>query len=346
MTLYQLPYKEDFLLELENGNYSRETLYNYKRDLNTFEAFMNIHGVDFTSLNKRWLTKYKGFLQTPYYIDLILKWWDANKNRLDEHDRKSAESIFESFSNKNTRRDKSKSLSPKSINRNLSALRSYLKFLLDFNLFEQLPISPDSIKMVKIERKKSYSPEFEDLIRLMEFPSTYERNKQVALRNRAILELLFSSGLRISELVSLNRDQINEEGKIYVKGKGKKERFVYITQRAMRHIKEYLKERKDNMKALFVATRGGRNGQRRERISANYIQERIARYRKILGIVTPISPHSFRHGFATYLIENGASPAAVQILLGHESLNTTDKYVHASDKFAEQAHKKFHPLYQ
>lgn len=343
--IYLLPYKEDFLLELQNNNYSNETLYNYKRDLTVFEAFMNIYQVDFTFLNKRWITRYKGFLKNPNYLSLILDWWDKNKDKIDEYEKKNLDEIYASFSLKKTRRDKNQSLSARSINRNLSALRSYLKFLVDFDLVEKLPISSDSIKLIKTERKKSYAPDFQDLVRLMEFPTHFEKNKFVAARNRAILELLFSSGLRISELVSLNKDDLNDEGKIYIKGKGKKQRFIYITPRAMFYIQEYLKLRKDNLRALFIPSRGGRFGSKNERISTNYIQERIAKYRRILGIVVPISPHSFRHGFATYLIENGASPAAVQILLGHESLHTTDKYVHSSDKFAQETHKKFHPLY-
>ena len=83
-----------------------------------------------------------------------------------------------------------------------------------------------------------------------------------------------------------------------------------------------------------------------QRLSVNYLQAKIAQYRRRLGIIVPTSAHSLRHGFATYLAEEGASPAAIQVLLGHESLHTTDKYVHASDKFASDTHKKYHPLYK
>jgi len=96
--------------------------------------------------------------------------------------------------------------------------------------------------------------------------------------------------------------------------------------------------------ALFVPYRGGRDGHTRGRISPNYLQEKIAEYRRRLGIVVPTSAHSLRHGFATYLAENGANPAAIQVLLGHESLQTTTRYVHASDKFAESEHRGKHPL--
>jgi len=343
--MYSLPFKEDFLLEIQNNNYSLETVYNYRRDLTVFEAFLNISKIDFTSLNKRWITHYKGFLRSPDYLTKIVKWWQTNKSSADQYERSLSEKIYESFSVIHSVRDSNQSLASRSVNRMLSSLRTYLKYLVDFDLIEKMPITSDSIKLIKVERKKSQVADLKDLMQLMEYPSTYEKDLLIASRNRAILELLFSSGLRISELVRLNKEDLNEEGKIYIQGKGKKQRFIYITPRARFYINEYLNLREDENPALFAPTRGGRNGQIGKRISTNYLQERIAHYRRSLGIVVPTSAHSFRHGFATYLAEEGASPAAIQILLGHESLHTTDRYVHASDKFAEDTHRRFHPLY-
>ena len=102
--------------------------------------------------------------------------------------------------------------------------------------------------------------------------------------------------------------------------------------------------RKFDSPALFIPFSGGRNGKHANRISTNYFQEKIAEYRKKLGIQIPTSAHSLRHGFATYLAENGASPVALQVLLGHSSLNTTTKYVHATEKFAEETVRQHHPL--
>jgi integrase len=105
--------------------------------------------------------------------------------------------------------------------------------------------------------------------------------------------------------------------------------------------------RNDDYQALFIPYRGLRSGTRdtyQVRISNNYVQSKIKQYRRLLGIVVPTSAHSLRHGFATYLAENGASPVAIQRLLGHESLQTTSKYVHSSDRYAEQIHHKYHPL--
>jgi site-specific recombinase XerD len=344
--MLELPYKEDFLLEIQNNNYSIETVYNYRRDLTIFEAFMNVQNVDFQRLDKRVLTHYKGFLRSPDYLDQVIKLWEENKDKIEEFEKKRLENIYDSFSIKHSDRESNQSLSSRSVNRMLSALRSYLKYLVDFDLVEKMPITSDSVKLIKTEKKKSQVAELNDLIRLIEYPSEYETDLLIAARNRAALELLFSSGLRISELTKINRHDLNAEGKIYISGKGKKQRFIYITPRAKQYIYEYLNMRHDNNDALFAPTRGGRNGQIGKRISTNYLQERISHYRKLLGIVVPTSAHSFRHGFATYLAEEGASPAAIQILLGHESLHTTDRYVHASDKFAQDTHKKFHPLYK
>ncbi|MBI5465489.1 tyrosine-type recombinase/integrase, partial [Candidatus Gottesmanbacteria bacterium] len=161
---------------------------------------------------------------------------------------------------------------------------------------------------------------------------------------RAMLEVLFSTGMRISELVSLNRNQIDGTGRIFIMGKGKKERFVYLTQRAQYYLDQYLVVRNDNFPALFIPYSGRNVKNLRKRISTNYLQERIKFYREKLRINVPTSAHSLRHGFATYLAEEGASPAAIQILLGHESLATTTRYVHASDRYAEETHRKYHPL--
>lgn len=343
--MLELPFKEDFLLEIQNNNYSLETIYNYRRDLTTLEAFMNIQGVDFDGLNKRMMTHYKGFLRSPDYLKKIITWWKSHKDSLEEYDRNRVEQVYNQFMLEHSRREGDQALSPRSVNRTLSAIRSYLKYLVEFELIEKMPITSDQLKLIKVEKKKKQVAELDELIRLMEYPSEYEQDKLIAARNRAILELLFSSGVRISELIKLNRHDLNPEGKIYIMGKGKKQRFIYITPRARHYINEYLDMREDDNEALFAPTSGGRNGQMGKRLSANFIQEKIRHYRKMLGIIVPTTPHSFRHGFATYLAEEGASPAAIQILLGHESLHTTDRYVHASDRFAEDTHKRFHPLY-
>jgi len=308
-----LPHLDDYLLNLQTNNYSEKTVYNYERDLKVFEHYLdNESSVPFQKLQRRDLELYKAYLVS--------------------RDRETAES------QKGLTR-----LNAYSINRMLSALRSYLNYLIDNDY--DCPINPQVIRLTKTIKKHPQVAELNDIVRLIESPSEFEKNnKYVALRNRAMLETLFATGMRISELINLNKNQIDPTGKIFITGKGRKQRFVYLTQRAKNHIEEYLRTRRDNHPALFIPYRGSHAASINARISPSQFQRKIKQYRERLRINVPTSAHSLRHGFATYLAESGANPAAIQILLGHESLDTTTRYVNASDRYAEDTHKKFHPL--
>jgi len=307
-----LPHLEDFLLDLQANNYSLETVYNYERDLKVFEQFLTESKIDFGKIDKRTITYYKAYLAS--------------------RDRKTAVLAQQG----------QKQLVSRSVNRMLSALRSFLKYLIEVDY--PCPVPPEAVKLIKTERKHGQVAELNALVSLIEAPSHLESNPKAGLRNRAMLETLFATGMRISELCNLNRDQIDDTGRIFITGKGKKQRFVYLTPRAREHLDRYLITRKDSSPALFIPYAGRNVANSKKRLSANYLQERIKRYREKLKINVPTSAHSLRHGFATYLAEEGASPAAIQVLLGHESLDTTTRYVHASDKYAEETHKKYHPL--
>jgi site-specific recombinase XerD len=307
-----LPLLDDFLLSLKTKNLSPETVYNYERDLKVFEIFLNEINTKFEDINKKTILNYKAYLTS--------------------RDRKTPKNVISE-----------KNLSSFSINRMLSSLRSYLRFLskLDF----KLPIPPDAVELLKTEKKVARISEFEEIKKLIEAPSFLEKEKKVAVRNRAILETLFSTGLRISELTNIKLTDIDKQGKIFVRGKGKKERFVYLTERAKKYIEEYLKLRgKNSSPYLFVPFRGKNNKKEKKKISTNYIQLKLKQYREILGLNLPITPHGLRRAFATFLAESGASPAAIQVLLGHESLDTTTRYIKASNRFVEETFKKFHPL--
>lgn len=355
--MIELPYYSQFLLSLENNNYSDQTVKNYRRDLDIFLSFLTAKGTQFDALEKMTISEYKGFLRNQNYRPLLKK---LRAGKLEEgagiEVATEAEKTHGPGRPVTTHKLKDAmypgQLSARSINRMLSALRSYLSFLVDND--KDVPVPPNAIKMIKAERKQSQVADLNDLIALIEAPMQFEKHQIIASRNRAIFELIFATGMRISEVVNLDRDQIrlDDNGKIvddriYIMGKGKKQRFVYLTPRGREHIESYLQLRKDDYPALFVPTRGTRAATENPyvvRISQNYIQMKIAKYRRLLGINVPTSAHSLRHGFATYLAEEGASPAAIQKLLGHESLSTTTRYVHASDRFAEKAHRKFHPL--
>ncbi len=308
-----LTYHDDFLLFVRANNYSKETLYNYERDLETFAFFLTyeMNNFSFENISKKTIEQYKAYLNS--------------------NDRRTA-------SGKKAEKD----LSSGSINRTLTSLRRYLTYLIDMDY--PVPVPPESIKLLRMGKKHPQVSELEELKKLIESPTQFEKNQMIALRNRAILETLFASGMRISELINLKKIQLDKSGKIFIEGKGRKQRFIYLTERAKRHIENYLKKRADDFPYLFIPDRGRNASNKNKHISANYLQMKIKQYRELLGINIPTSAHSLRHGFATYLAEQGANPAAIQILLGHESLDTTSRYVHASDKFAESTHKKFHPL--
>lgn len=307
---YQLKHREDFLLYLKVQNYSNETIYNYERDLKQFETFMTESG--FSDINKQTINQFKAYLVSQERKQPITGLTAPDK------------------------------LGAGSINRCLSCIRMYFKYLVEMDL--PVPLAPDAIKLVKTDKKHPQVAELPELIKLIESPMEFEKNELVGLRNRAMLEVLMASGMRISELVSINKDQIDASGRIFIRGKGRKERFVYLTPRALHWVNEYLAKRPEQVPALFVPYRGSRSGKSIRRISTNYLQSKIKEYREKLRINVPTSAHSLRHGFATYLAESGANPAAIQVLLGHESLDTTTRYVHASDKFAEETHHKYHPV--
>ncbi len=499
----KLPDQDDYLLDLQNNNYSMRTVYNYARDLCIFAMFIKTHKTNFNNVDKKSITIYKGYLKNGDHIS------DLNNFREDvvrnagiitesgaklskgsktndedssgmlgtlsqdendeimasqsENDKNHRESyldnvyrkVYGSLGSLRTAVQgglkKSDGLDAQSINRMLSSLRSYLKYRIEFDL--DVPIPPDAVKLIKAPKKIKQVASFDELLNLIECPMVFEDDEKVRIRNRCMLELLFSTGMRISELIGLNLEQITDDGRLFILGKGRKQRFVYLTPRAMEWLDKYLNIRlryvnehddpdtfdglmpgqkavkitfsvekgldnsenpdskgvllddngnllgkngnrgtnknidasqegdendngsnktdsvgleidpekipyltllnehrktgfimKFHSPALFIPFSGGRNGHRGLRLSTNYFQEKIADYRRRLGIQVPTSAHSLRHGFATYLAENGAPAAAIQVLLGHESLSTTTKYVHASDKFAEKTHREMHPL--
>jgi len=308
----QIPYLDDFLLNLKSNNYSEETIYNYERDILVFENFLSEINLPFEKIDKKTILNYKAYL--------------ISQDRKTPKIQKSQ-----------------KRLSSYSINRMLSSLRSYLKFLIDIDY--QVSISPTVIKLTKTVKKVPRVSEFEEIVKLIESPIQFEKNKVIALRNRAMLETLFSTGLRISELLNIKMSDIDKTGRIFIKGKGKKERFVYLTPRAQRHIKNYLEVRGEtDSPYLFIPYRGKNIHQKDKKISPNYLEEKVKKYRELLGLNIPITVHGIRHAFATYLAESGASPVAIQILLGHESLDTTTRYVQASHRYAEKIFRKYHPL--
>lgn len=239
---------------------------------------------------------------------------------------------------------KGETLSIKTQSYHLIALRAFLKFCIK-NDWQTL--SPEKIELPKIEERQV---EYLDRDELEQFFEAFDTSKITGIRNRAIAELLYSTGLRISELVSLDVDQVNlERGEFTIRGKGRKLRTVFISQRAKDWVKEYLVERDDGFSPLFLNHGRTRyiedetdlTGQHR-RLTAYTIQEMVRLTAKKAGITKQVTPHTLRHSFATELLGNGADIRSVQEMLGHSSITTTQIYTHVTNKKLKEIHRKFH----
>jgi integrase/recombinase XerC len=360
-----LNYKQDFLNSLLSNNYSDKTIFSYKRDLDAFETYLEINHIPFDNITRRVVDDFKGILRKEAHHKLfrgsalpVPAASEASKDTQDKGleggSRKKTPQM--PLQTKHLTVSNSKTgLASRSINRMLSSLRKYLRYLVINDL--ECPLPPDKVEFVKREKNITPLADFADLIKLIEAPEVFEKVDFVKKRNRAFLEMLFSTGMRISEATSLDLDQLGHSDKatsefvlnerIFVTGKGKKQRFIYLTPRCQFYLMQYIRMRTDKLPALFIPTKGTRlqdSEPRNIRIANNYFQYKIVQYRKLLGINVRTSAHSLRHGFATFMAEKGANVVALQTLLGHESLATTTKYIHSSDKLAQQTHKDFHPL--
>ncbi len=216
------------------------------------------------------------------------------------------------------------------------ALRNFLKYLVknDFNV-----LSPDKIELPKIPERQIEIIEYKDLERLLEAPKGDDLR---SLRDRAILEILFSTGLRISELCSLNRYFDIARGEISIRGKGGKLRIVFLSERAKKAIKNYLDKRADAEEALFISLTKAKNPKIIGRIIPRAVQRIIDFYARKAGISQKIHPHIIRHLFATDLLIGGADLRSVQELLGHANVSTTQIYTHLTNKKLKEVHQAFH----
>ncbi len=225
-------------------------------------------------------------------------------------------------------------------NYHLIALRSFLKFCAK----RDIPaLSADKIELGKTNRKQVTYLSFEELQSLLDAVKT---DTETGLRDKAIIELLFSSGLRVSELVNLNQDHINLKRKEFtVRGKGQKDRPVFISDEAADWVVKYLEKRSDSSPALFIRYGGHKMTDTSGdflRLSARSVQRMVARYGKLAGITKKVSPHTLRHSFATDLLMNGADIRSVQAMLGHSNIATTQIYTHVTDPHLRDMHQKFH----
>lgn len=231
-----------------------------------------------------------------------------------------------------------KGLSRRSIARKISSIRSFFKYLMKKKAARANPWA--ALSTPKIAKKLPGFLYKEEIETLMDAPDI---KTPAGMRDKAIIEMLYASGMRVSELTELNISDVDkEDGEILVTGKGSKERVVLIGSKALTAARDYLRYARPKLnkassnKAMFV----GRSG---TRLTARSVERALKKYIKISGIDKKVSPHSLRHSFATHLLEGGADLRSVQELLGHSSLSTTQIYTHVTKERLKSVYDKSHP---
>lgn len=226
----------------------------------------------------------------------------------------------------------------------LIALRSFLKYCGQRNI---PTLDADRIELPKVQRKQVSFLSADEVARLLDAIDLDDPN---GLRDRAILELLFSGGMRVSELCNLNREQVNLERREFtVRGKGNKDRPIFINKSAANAIEQYLCTRHDNLKPLFLNNSrnirkdadDGVDASEARRLSPRSVQRIVNKYTHLAGITKHVTPHTLRHSFATDLLMNGADLRSVQSMLGHSNIATTQIYTHVTDPHLKEVHDKF-----
>jgi len=302
-------YLNDFLdwLEIERG-LSSQTQENYARFLKPFFEWLKIKNLE--NLKPQEITPQ---LISEYRIFLSRQYLTKNKKNL----KKSTQNYY------------------------LIALRQFLKF---FSEKEIPSLSPEKVKLPKDEKDKKINfLTLDQIEKLLEAPDT---SNIIGKRDRAILEVFFSTGMRVGEIVNLDRNQIKigpntKTLEISIIGKGQRQRTVYFSERAIFWLKEYLKERRDKEKALFVAFKGKKV---LGRLSKRSFERIVKKYAYLAGLPSNVVCHTLRHSFATDLLQKGVDLRIVQEFLGHKNISTTQIYTHLTKPYLRKIHEQFHGL--
>lgn len=321
-------------IEIEKGR-SLKTVQNYDRYLNRFFEFAKNTAkiTDATKLDEKILREYRLYLNRQLANPTLTR----------------------------GQKGYGESLKKKTQNYYMIALRSFLKFLTKNRIQS---VAADQIELAKVgERELDLitNKELNDILagpekkfRNLEQTIGHKKKKSVkkeledayikALRDRAILEVLYSTGLRVSELVSLNRFLDIDTGQTTVRGKGEKVRVVFFNDAAKKAIKKYLEARKDTNNFMFISHSnvGGTKGDKDYPLTTRSVERIVKEYATFCGISRKVTPHVLRHSFATTLLGNGADLRAVQRMLGHANISTTQIYTHVTDKELKDIHQKFH----
>ncbi len=231
-------------------------------------------------------------------------------------------------------------MSERSQARIISGLKAYFKYLILDDIIEMNP--SDFIESPKLGRKL---PVVLSIQEIDDLQNAIDLSSNEGHRNKAIIETLYSCGLRVSELINLELTNLHfEDGFIKVIGKGNKERLVPISKKAISEINFYLNDYRNHMNNIDKTSENivflNRRGNRLTRVMIFTIVKRLA---EKLGMIKNISPHTFRHSFATHLVEGGADLRVVQEMLGHESILTTEIYTHIDREFLKETIMMYHP---
>ena len=305
MTLQQA--KRQFLeyLEIEK-NRSQKTTENYGRYLDRFIGFAEER-----------LGKDSGKINIKQIEQEFVRQYRLYLNRLSSADGDGLKKITQNY--------------------HIIALRGFLKYLAKIG---EQTLAAEQVELGKAPTHEIDLINYEDLERLL---ISAKGDSLLGLRDKAILEILFSTGLRVSELCQLNRDNINlNRGEFSVKGKGGKIRVVFLSDNSQEAIKRYLDKREDVEEALFVSFSKAKKPKVIGRITPRSVQRLIQYYSAKAGITRKVTPHTLRHLFATDLLQNGADLRSVQMLLGHSNVSTTQIYTHLTNKELKDIHKAFH----
>lgn len=242
------------------------------------------------------------------------------------------------------RDEKGQSLKKVTQNYYLIALRAFLKYLAKRDV---RTLAPEKIELGSQEERIIEFLEIDELHCLLEAATPKKEQDLAGTRDRAILELFFSTGLRVSELVNLNLDSLNlEKEEFTVRGKGDKPRLVFLSGNARSWLKKYLNVRRDALLPLFInhtrAKKVKTDEKATKRLTARSVERIIKKYAKLAGITKKVTPHTLRHSYATDLLMNGADIRSVQALLGHSSITTTQIYTHLTNQHLKEVYQAFH----
>jgi len=225
-------------------------------------------------------------------------------------------------------------------NYHLIALRSFLKYLAkrDMNT-----LAPEKIELSRMPERQVDFVEGDDLKRLLSAPLEGDEDRLIKLRDKAILELLFSTGLRVSELAALQRENVNpKKDELTVRSKGMKLRIVFLSDEARSWVKKYVEARRDVSPSLFVRHDKAKGAEEPGNLTPRSIQRIVKKYSIAAGVSKHVTPHTMRHSFATDLLANGADIRSVQAMLGHSSITTTQVYTHVTNKRLKKVYKTYH----